>query len=122
MISTLLSVITFTGRPLWVLEVHINNIRGITILISEYNIIIYSENHDSTLILVLYLHIIPFQLSSISLLRVYLNSIGNVTIHLNVPKNYEFHTNVGRLRLFLQNTTCTYDLVNGTAQNNMNRI
>ena len=63
---------------------------------------------------------LPFPTLPISLLRVHLNGIGNVTIHLNVPKNYEFRTNVGRLRLFLLIITCTYDLANGTAQNNLN--
>ena len=54
--------------------------------------------------------------------KVHLNGIGNVSIHLNVPDNYEFHINVSRLRLFLQNIKCTYDLVNGTAQNNLKRM
>jgi hypothetical protein len=57
-----------------------------------------------------------------SLLSVILNDIGNVAIHINALKNYEFHTNVGHLRLFLQNITYTYDLANGTAQNNLNRM
>ena len=51
--------------PLQVLEVHINDIRGITIHIS------YSENHDLTLMLVFYyFYMSPLQTSSISLIRV----------------------------------------------------
>jgi hypothetical protein len=70
--------------------------------------------------LLLLLHVTPFQPSSMSLLRVHLNGIGNITSHLKVPDNYEFHTNVGRLRLFVQNIKCTYDLANGKAKNNVN--
>ena len=69
-----------------------------------------------------FLHVTPFQPSPISLLRVHLRKVGIVTIHLNVPKNYGFHSNVGRLRLILQNITCTYDLANGIAQNNLNSM
>ena len=61
-------------------------------------------------------------MTPLSLLRVHLKGIGYVTIQLNVPKNYEFHTNVGRLQLFIQNKTCTYDLANGIAENNLNRM
>ena len=61
--------------------------------------------------------------SPISLLTVHLNDIGYVTAHHNVPDNYEFHTYVSRLGLFLQQKqTYTYDLANGTAQNNLNRM
>ena len=69
-----------------------------------------------------FLHVTPFQPSPMSLLRAHLNGIGNVTIHLNVPKDYELHTNVGRLRLFLQKKTFTYDLANSIARNNLNRV
>ena len=101
--------------PLRMLEVLLKCIRGITIHINESKIhVSYSENHDSIRHL--------FQPSPIPLLRVHLNGIGNISIHLNVPKNYELHTNVGRLRLFLQNITCTYDLANGIAQNNLNSM
>ena len=57
MVSTLLSVIISTGRPLppsplRVLEVHINGVRGISILIIESKIhISYLKNRDSTLML-----------------------------------------------------------------------
>ena len=64
----------------------------------------------------------PFQPSHKSLLWVHLNGIGNISIHLNIPKNYEFYTNVGRLPLFLQDKIYTYDLANGIAQNNLNRM
>ena len=76
---------------------------------------------DTNVGLPLFLHVTPFQPTSISLISIYLNGIGKVVIILEVPKNYEFHTNVGRLRLFLQKS-CTYDLANDTAQNNLNRI
>ena len=102
------------------LEVHINNITGVTIYITESKI--KKSLFDTNVGLLLFLHVTPFQPSPISLLSLHLNVIGNVTIHLNVPKNYEFHTNVGRLRLFLQNITFTYDLANSTAQNNLNRM
>ena len=36
------------------------------------------------------------------------------------PEKLRISYNVGRLRLFLQNITFTYDLANGTAQNNLN--
>ena len=72
-------------------------------------------------IYILILHGTPFQ-KIFTMQRVYLNGIGNATIHLNVPDNYEFHTNVNRLRLFFQNITCTYDLANGIAQNNLNSM
>ena len=106
--------------PLWVLEVHINGITGVTINTTEPKIKKFW--FDTNVGLVLYLHATPLQPSPISLLRVHLNGIGNVTIHLNASTIYEFFTNVDRLRLCLQNITCTSDLVNGTAQNNMNRM
>ena len=77
---------------------------------------------DTNVGLLLFLLVTPFQPSPITLLRVHLESVGNVTIHLNVPDDCEFHSNVYRLRLFLQNISCTYDLANGTAQNNVNGI
>ena len=73
--------------------------------------------------LLLFLHVTPFQPSPISFPRVYLNCFGNVTIHLNVLYNYELYTNDSRLRLLLQQKQkFTYDLANGTAQNNLNRM
>ena len=57
----------FPPPHLRVLEVHINNIRGITIHITGFKIhISYSENHDSTLMLVFYyFYMSPLQTSSI---------------------------------------------------------
>ena len=47
----------FLTPPLWVLELHINGIIGISIHITESKIhISYSENHDSTLMLVFHYH------------------------------------------------------------------
>jgi hypothetical protein len=64
--STLFSVTLFrTPSPLRVLELHRNDIRGITIHIR------YSEKHDSTLLLVFYyFYVLPLQIWSISLQRV----------------------------------------------------
>ena len=111
MVSTLLSMNILTGgpHPLWVLEVHINKITGITIHVTESKI--KKSSLDTNVGLLLFLHVTPFQPSPKLLLRVHLN----VTIHLNVLKNYAFRTDVGHLRLFLENITCTYDLANGTA-------
>ena len=118
MLSTLLSVNIFTGRPFFMgardahKQHHGNNY--------SYHRVQNLKKIDSTPMF--FLHVTPFQPSPISLLRVHLNGIGNVTIHLNVLKNYEFHTKVGHLWLFLQNLTCTYDLTNCPAQNNLNRM
>jgi hypothetical protein len=106
--------------PLWMLEVHINGIMDVTIHITESKI--KKSWFDTNVGLLLFLRVTPFQPSPKSLLGVHLNGIGNITIHLNVLDNYEFHTNISRLRLFLQNITCTYDLANGIAQNNLNRM
>jgi hypothetical protein len=117
MISTLSSVIIFTGRPYppipsWVQEVHTNGIMSITIHITGSKIhISYSKNHDSTLMLIFYyFYVTSLQPSPISLLRVHLIGTENVTSSQRPEK----------LRLFLQNTTCTYDLAIGTAHNNLN--
>ena len=111
MVSTLLSVIIFTGRPFPPPHPTFMGARGTHKRHQRYNYsyhrvqnsyqILRKSWFDTNIGLLLFLHVIPFQPSP-SLLRVYLNSIGNVTIPTNVPKNYEFHTNVGRLRLFLQ--------------------
>jgi hypothetical protein len=76
-VSTLLSVIIFTGRPLpppplRVLEVHINGIRDISIYITESKIhISYLKPQDLKLMLSSIIFTCqPFQPSSISLLRV----------------------------------------------------
>ena len=119
-------IILQVALPLWVLEVLINCITGVTIhIIKSW---IQRSWFDTTVGLVLFLrHSFPTLAHIIAryiyiFIRVYLNGIRNVTIHLNVPKNYEFHTNVGRLRLFLQNIAFTYDLANDITQNNLNRM
>jgi len=74
-VSTLLSVIIFTGHPLppplplWVLKVHINSIYSYHRVQNSYQL--FKKNHDLTLMLssiIFTCH--PFQPSSISLLRV----------------------------------------------------
>ena len=67
--------------PLQVLEVHINDIKGITIHIS------YSENHDWILMLVFYyFYMSPLQISFISLLRVILFRSVLLSMLLNYKK------------------------------------
>ena len=82
MFSTLLSVSSFpTPSTFRVLEVHINDFRGIAMHIS------YSENRDSTLMLVLYyVYMSPLQTSSISLLRVILFRSVLFSMLLNYKK------------------------------------
>ena len=121
MVSTLSSLYIFTGRSSFM------GARGVHKRLHgccySYNRVLTKKiRFDTNVGLLLFLHVTPFQPSPISLLRVHLNGIRNVTIHINVPKNYEFHTNVGRLRQILQNITCTYDLANGIARNNRNRM
>ena len=93
-VPTQLSVIIFTGRPFphptftGARNPHlVNGIRGITIHITESKIhISYSENHDSTLILLLFLcH--PFEPSLVSLLRVVLFRSVFLSMLLNLKIN-----------------------------------
>ena len=77
------------SHPFRGLEVHINDIMGI---------ISYSENHDSTLMLVFYyFYMSPLQISSISLLRVILfrsyvtNFVGLVHRAFNWNKKYNLY-------------------------------
>jgi len=77
MVSTLLSVII----PITETIIHIS----------------YSQNHDSTLMLVFYyFHVSLLQTHANIIAKGALNVIGYIIINLNVPKNGEFHTNVGR--------------------------
>ena len=73
---------------LWVLEVHINGMTGITIQFTESKI--KKSWFDTNVGLLLYLHVNPFQPSPISLLSVHLNGIRNVGIYFNVPKTMNF--------------------------------
>ena len=75
---------------LWVLEVHINGIRGVTIHITESKI--KKSWFDTNVGLLLFLHVSPFQPSSISFLRVHLNGIKGAIVHLSVHENYGFGT------------------------------
>ena len=83
-------IILQVALPLWVLEVHINGITGVTILITESKI--QKSSFDTNIGLLLFLRVTSFQSSPISFLGVvHLND----TFHFHVPKNYEFHTSVG---------------------------
>ena len=102
--------------PLWVQEVHINSITGITIHITESKI--QKSWFDTHVVHWTIMTTLSKQYNTIIQLHWSYIIFTCHLLFISTSRITEFHTNVRRLRLFLRIITCTYDLANGTAQNN----